>query len=63
MEDVVSVAALPVDAMRPPAQAADGVQLVEGYAGDAQGMARAGVFPIIAAARCRGGRGSRTTAR
>jgi len=38
MEDVVSVAAVPVDAMRPPAQAADGVQLVEGYAGNAQGM-------------------------
>ena len=38
MEDVVSVAAVPVDAMRPPAQAADDVQLVEGYAGNAQGM-------------------------
>ena len=37
MEDIVSVAAVPVEAMRPQGRAAEGVQLVEGYAGIAQG--------------------------
>ena len=42
MEDVVSVAELPIAAMRPVAEAGDAVQLVEGFAGDAQGRAEPG---------------------
>lgn len=39
MEDVVSVAELPVAAMQAPPPATDAVQLVEGFAGGAQGAA------------------------